>query len=413
MTDQDLKRRNVILGRLLEVSLVLNSKLALAPLLDFIMEAVCEITSAEAASILLYDRHNDELRFSATNSPGADLEEMAQIPVPMEGSIAGQIARENRPIVIQDALTDPRIYRPVDQKIGFQTRSLLGVPMQIKGEMVGVLEAVNKKEGSWSDDDRNHLFILASQAAVAIQNARQTEELKRAYEQLDKLDKLKSDFIAIASHELRTPLGVILGYASFLKEEASGRYEDHATAVLNSALHLRNVIEDLTNLRFLQLGRVDITSEVVPLSALIRAAQSDVQDLAVAKGHQLTIDLSGGDPGVEVDRIKIGMAITNMLNNAVKFTPKGGNILIETEYRPDEAWIKITDNGVGIPPESLNKVFDDFYQVEDHMTRRHNGMGIGLSIAKGMVEAHNGRVWAESEGEGKGSTFVIALPLSS
>jgi signal transduction histidine kinase len=406
----DLQRQNAVLNRLLDVSLILNSNLAIKPLLGFIMEATCEITSSEAASIMLYDRNADQLRFVAANSPGTDMAKLTAIPVPMEGSIGGQIVRENRSIMIQDE-SDPRIYRPVDNAIKFRTRSLLGVPMQIKGEVIGVLESVNKREGLWTEEDRSHLSILASQAAVAIQNAQQAEALRKAYDSLHQLDKLKSDFIAIASHELRTPLGVILGYASFLQEEAQGEASEHATAVLNSALHLRNLIEDLTNLRFLQLGSTELSREPVPVSALIEAAEHDVHSLIAAKGTKLIVDRTHGEALVNVDRLKIGMALTNILNNAIKFTPSNGQIAIAMEKRPHEILIRVQDNGMGIPPDKLERIFDQFYQVEDHMTRRQNGMGIGLPIARGMVQAHDGRLWAESEGLNKGSTFIIALPL--
>src|SRR5258708_4002593 len=408
--ESDLRQQNDLLNRLLEVSLILNSNLTLESLLTYIMEATCEITHSEAASILLYDRNSDELRFVASNSPGTDQQTMAEIPVPMEGSIAGQIVRDNRPIIITD-VNDPRICRGVDDTTGFTTRTLLGVPMRIKEEVVGVLESVNRRDGSWTVDARDHLSILAAQAAVAIENARQATALKKAYNDLSQLDKLKNDFIAIASHELRTPLGVILGYASFLKEEAQGEASEHAAAVLNSPLHLRNLIEDLTNLRYLQLGKADLVREDVTVSALLQAALHDVQSLAAAKGHHLTENIEDDLAQVHVDRLKIGMALTNILNNAIKFTQNNGEITIATEQRPHEVVITVADNGMGIPQEQLEKIFEEFYQVADHMTRRHNGMGIGLSIARGMVEAHNGPLWAEREGLGKGITFVVALPL--
>jgi len=408
----NLQKQVNVLARLLEVSLILNSNLALAPLLRFIMDAACEITQSEASSILLYSDTTDELRFVASNSPNTPQEQMAEIAVPMDGSIAGQIVREKRAIVIQDGDEDPRIYRVVDDSIGFRTRGLLGVPMRIKDKVVGVLEAVNKREDAWTEDDRNHLSILASQAAVAIQNAQQAEALQKAYNDLAQIDKLKNDFIAIASHELRTPLGVILGYASFLKEEAQGEASEHASAVLNSALHLRNLIEDLTNLRYLQLGKSELSMEEVSVKDLLEAAEHDVQSLMIAKGHRLHIAWDGTDTVVQVDRSKIGMALTNILNNAIKFTPNNGQITLGVESRPHEVWIKITDNGVGISADHIDKIFDEFYQVEDHMTRRHNGMGIGLSIARGMVVAHEGRLWAESDGPDRGCTFFVALPLN-
>lgn len=407
----DFVRQNAIFQRLLEISITLNSSLALKPILSEILTATCEIVNSEAASLLLYVGNTNELRFVASNTPGENHEVLMRTPVPVEGSVAGQIARENRPIIIQNADQDERIYRSVDIRIGFHTRSLLGVPMHIKGNVIGVLEALNKREGLWTQEDAHHATILASHAAVAIQNARQTEALRKAYAELDQLDKLKTDFIAIASHELRTPLSVILGYASFLKEDAQGEVSEVASAVLNSALQLRSLIEDMTNLRFLHQGTLETHCENVSAAQAVRTALSELQALAQAKGQRLVLDLEQ-DALICVDRAKIGMALINILNNAIKFTPQGGEIRISLERRPHEVWIRVADTGVGIPPDLLNKIFDEFFQVEDHMTRRHNGMGIGLSIARGMIQAHNGRVWAESNGRGQGSVFTVALPVA-
>jgi signal transduction histidine kinase len=409
----ELQRRNTILRRLLDVSLILNANLELQPLLRFIMDAVCEITNAEACSILLYNAKLNELRFVASNSPGVDIRQLSKIPVPMEGSIAGQIASENVPIVITDASDDPRIYRKVDESIDFETRSLLGVPMTLKGSVVGVLEAVNKTQGEWTVDDRASLLILASHAAVAIHNAQQAEALRDAYDELGKIDKVKSEFIAIASHELRTPLGVIMGYASFLQMEAQGEASEHATMVLNAALHMRNLIEDLVNLRFLQTGASELNREPVPAGELLMAARQEIQALADAKGQTLTVDSTHGDHMLDVDRVQMGTVLENILNNAVKFTPNGGQITLRLEPRPRELWIRISDTGIGIPADHQERIFDQFHQVEDHMTRSYNGMGLGLSIAKGIVNAHGGRLWVESAGHAKGSTFIIALPLVS
>jgi signal transduction histidine kinase len=284
--------------------------------------------------------------------------------------------------------------------------------MRSKDHIIGVLEAVNKIEGTWTDDDRRSLLVLASQAAIAIQNAQIMEQLQQAYNELNQLDKLKNDFISIASHELRTPLSVILGYATFLKEEAQGEAGAHASAVLNSALRMRNLIEDMTNLRYLKLGEAELKREHLPLAALFQAAQSDVQALAQAKGHQFQVDTPDVGVVVVVDRSKFGMALTNLLNNAIKFTPSGGQIRLTYNLKPGSVWIIVQDTGVGIPQDQLEKIFEEFHQVEDHMTRRHGGMGLGLSIARALVEAHGGRIWAESQGTNRGSTFYINLPLT-
>ncbi|HRE47837.1 MAG TPA: HAMP domain-containing sensor histidine kinase [Aggregatilineales bacterium] len=407
----DLTRQNAILSRLLDVSLVLNLNVALKPILGYILDAVCEITECEAASILLYNRNNDELRFAASNTPGSSIEDLQKIPVPMSGSIAGQIVRENRPIIIQNAADDARIYRSVDESIGFRTQMLLGVPMHVRGNVIGVVEALNRRSGEWTQDNLTHLTILASHAAVAISNARQTEALRKANEELSKLDKIKNDFIAIASHELRTPLSVILGYASFLKDEAQGEASDHAAAVLNSALHLRNLIEDMTNLRYLQIGKIELAMEHAAIGTLMQAAHNDLKSLAEAKEHRLEIDLGNTNVLVYMDRTKVAMAIINLLNNAIKFTPNKGTIRLYAEPHGEEIWVRVSDNGIGLPADQLEKVFEEFHQVADHMTRKHNGMGLGLSIARGFAEAHHGRVWAESAGVGKGATFTMALPI--
>ncbi|MBI5957319.1 MAG: GAF domain-containing sensor histidine kinase [Chloroflexi bacterium] len=399
------------LNRLVEVSLALNSTLELRPLLTIIMDHAAEITGAESASVMLYDRKTDQLRFVAATTQSPVTKELLNIPVPLENSIAGTILREDRAIVVDDVSTDPRHYRKADDQSGFDTRSLLGVPMRSKDHIIGVLEAVNKIQGGWTEDDQRSLLVLASQAAIAIQNAQMMEQLQRAFNELDQLDKLKNDFIAIASHELRTPLSVILGYATFLKEEAQGEVGAHASAVLNSALRMRNLIEDMTNLRYLKLGEAELKREHLPLAALFQAAQNDVQALAQAKGHNLQVETPDVSVVVVVDRVKFGMALTNLLNNAIKFTPSGGQIRLTYNLKPGSVWIIVQDTGVGIPQDQLEKIFEEFHQVEDHMTRRHGGMGLGLSIARALVEAHSGRIWAESQGPNHGSTFFINLPL--
>ena len=406
--EQEIRRLN----RLVQASLVINSTLELRPLLSVIMDHVADLTNAESASVMLYDPTTDQLRFVAATTNDPFVEELLNILVPLEGSVAGAVLSENRVIVRDDLTNDPLHFRAADAKSGFDTRSLIGVPMRYKDEPIGVLEAVNKKEGSWTDSDRRNMMILASQAAVAIKNAQMMEQLQSAYNELNQLDKLKNDFIAIASHELRTPLSVILGYATFLKEDAQGEVSAHASAVLNSALRMRNLIEDMTNLRYLKMGEAELVREHIPLAAVFQAAQSDVEGMMQAKGHTLEVHMPDMSLIVVVDRIKLGMALTNLLNNANKFTPSGGRITLTYERKPGAVWIIVKDTGVGIPQDQLERVFEEFHQVEDHMTRRHGGLGLGLSIVKALVAAHGGRIWAESEGPGRGSTFNISLPLT-
>jgi len=246
---------------------------------------------------------------------------------------------------------------------------------------------------------------------VAIHNANLIDALQRAYDELGKLDKLKSDFIAIASHELRTPLGVILGYAALLKEDTDQATSEHASAVLNSALRMRALIEDMTNMNMLRIGTAEMAMSVQPLTPLAEAASDELAMLIQAKGQSLSRHLPPEPLRAMADGPKLTMALTNLLNNAMRFTPSGGTIALDLERHGSEAWLRVRDTGVGIPADQLERVFDQFYQVENHMTRRHEGMGLGLAIVRAIARAHGGRAWAESPGADRGATFTIALPL--
>ncbi len=397
-------------SRLLEISVTLNSTLELNRLLQFIMDSTADLVDSEGASILLVDENTKDLFFAAAT--GTNPEELRKIPVPMEGSIAGTVFKEDRPLIINEVAQDPRHFQQVEEKTKLSTRSLAAVPMRMRDEVIGVLEAINKRNGAFEKRDLDTLGIVASQAAVAINNARLLNALKKAYEELGKLDRMKGDFIAIASHELRTPLGVILGYAALLKDEAGGESSEHAETVLNAALRMRSLIEDMTNINAMKVGSRELDLLVQVLQKAVRTAEQEVAELIRAKGQRLTVELPEEALQARIDAPKLNMALSNLLNNAMRFTPPAGWILLKLERHQSEGWIRVTDSGIGIPRNELERIFDQFYQVEDHMTRKYQGMGLGLSIVKAISEAHGGRVWAESAGPNEGATFTIALPLA-
>jgi signal transduction histidine kinase len=397
------------LSRLVENSVTLNSTLDLDRLLQLIIDSAAELLDSDGASILLVDENTQDLYFAA--STGSEPEELKKINVPLEGSIAGTIYREERPIIIHDVEQDTRHYREVGEKIKLQTRSLIGVPLRIQDRITGVLEAINKKEGAFDETDAEILADIAAQAAVAIHNARLVDALQKAYDELGKVEKLKSDFIAIASHELRTPLSVILGYAGILKEEAGEGTSGHAEAVLQSAMQMRSLIEDMTNMNMLRIGSAEMAFARTPLQSVVQEAFEEVVGLIEAKGQSIALTLPDHELFAMVDAPKLTMALTNLLNNAMRFTPAEGNILVELQRRGSEAWISVQDDGIGIPQDQISWIFDQFYQVESHMTRSHGGLGLGLAIVRAVVEAHQGRVWAESGGEDAGAKFTVALPL--
>jgi sigma-B regulation protein RsbU (phosphoserine phosphatase) len=208
------------LERIVEISRQLSATHDLATLLQAIVDIASELTESAGASILLYDHASGELRFEAL--PGFQDQDLKGMSVPLDSSIAGWIFTHTRPMVLQDATKDPRIYREIDKSTEFQTTSLLGVPLMVNQQPIGVIEAVNKRDmGHYTEDDLAVLETLAGQAAVAIENVRLLKKLQDANAELLRLDRMKSDFIAIASHELRTPLGLILGHSTFLKETSN------------------------------------------------------------------------------------------------------------------------------------------------------------------------------------------------
>jgi signal transduction histidine kinase len=406
-----LNERVAVLERMVEVGQIITSTLDLHQLLEIIAEVALELTRTEAASIMLLDKNTGELYFETAT--GDKSEEVKRVTVPLEGSIGGWIFTHNESLIIHDSQKDPRHFRGADMKTGFLTRSLMGAPLDFRGETIGVIEVMNRTvEEDFSDQDLQALEALAAQAAVAIQNARLLSELQRAYDDLAELDQVKSDFVAVASHELRTPLSVILGYASFLKQDLQGEASQQLDIVLQSATRLRALIDDMVNLRHLDTGeaRTQLYVEEFAVQDLVADVVQEFSAMAEAKRLRLGVRQSASSIEITADRQKIYLVLANLLSNAVKFTGAGGKVLLAVERRNAEVWLSVRDTGVGIPADKLEKVFDHFYQVEGSLNRHHEGMGLGLPIAKGMVELHGGRIWAESV-EGMGSSFTVALPL--
>ncbi len=405
-----LRQMVVRLSRLVEISVTLNSTLDLDRLLQFIIRSAADLVESEAASILLVGDKTRDLYIAAATD--ADPETLQKIPVPKEGSIAGTVFREDRPLILNELGATEQSYPEAGEGESFSVRSLIGVPLRIRDDVTGVLEAVNKRQGIFDEADLLTLTNIASLAAVAISNARQIEALNRAYDALGKLDQLKTDFIAIASHELRTPLGLILGNASLLKELTGEEVSEHADAILTSAMRMRVLIEDMTNLNMLQAGSANLVLSKRPLQHIVQLAYEEALELAEAREQTIKLALPTETLEAMVDEQKITLALTNLINNAIRFTPKERELRLTLEQHGHEAWLRVYDEGIGLVPDELETVFDSFYQVEDHLTRQHDGLGLGLPIVKAIAESHGGRVWVESEGPDQGATFTIALPLA-
>lgn len=408
----DLEQRIGYLERIVKVSQILNSTLSLQPLLQIIVQSATELTNTEACSIMLMDKNTKELRFA--ESTGGVSDALKKVVVPLDGSIGGWVVRSNRPLLIRDAKNDPRWHKGVDESTDFETRSILGVPLRVRNQVTGVLELVNKKtEVGFVQDDIQIAETLASHAAIAIQNARLLDELQQAYRDLSEVDRIKGDFVSIASHELRTPLSLVLGYASFLRDNVTGQASEQADIVFKSAMRLRSLIDDMVNLRHIQTNEVPLERSFFSLRQLTLDVVKEFADFVQGKQQTLTTKFIPNDLplNIDADRQKIHLVLANLVSNAIKFTGEKGRIHVNVELKAHEYWINVIDTGIGIPKTDYNHIFDQFYQVERPLTRTYEGMGLGLSIVKGLVEIHKGRIWVESM-VGKGSNFTVVFPTA-
>jgi len=376
--------------------------------LQLVITAASEITDSEVASILEPDKEPGKLRFLTTAWFHREL--LSSVKVPIEASLAGWVFQNGKPRIVADVAVEPRHYRGVDDADGFQTRSLLAVPIIFRGETFGVLEAINKaSQGNYTGQDVLLLETLAALVAIAIQNARQMDKVQESSNEMDALDQMKNDFIAIASHELRTPLGLILGHAAALRDGVREEYRPDVDIILRSSLSLKEIIDNIVSLENIRRGIDKIRRRPAPIRRIVE----DVLDAFIEEARQKGISMSAAfqpeNLVIECDAPKIIIVLSNLTRNAVAFSNSGSHIQINVEQIPGYIQVAVIDQGIGIPAKDLPHIFERFYQAESHLTRKHGGIGLGLSVAKLMVEMHGGRIWAESV-EGKGSTFHFILP---
>ena len=398
------------LERLLEVVRGLTTAPDLESFLQTVINEATELTDSELSSILEYDETAEELRFLAMHWFQRDL--LRPVGVPLEGSAAGWVFRRGQPLIIQDVKVDQRHFKVVDRVTKHITHSLVAVPLLVRGEVVGVLETLNKKDNAhYTEEDLTILETLAALAAQAIQNVSLQRRVRATSIELAELERLKTDFIAIASHELRTPLGLILGHATFLRELADEQYSEQLDMIIRNATKLKTIVENLSDVDNVQTGAARVRNQTVSLKKIIDDVMVTFQDEARSRNITLAAEDGQSPFYIDADGIKLSIALSNLVKNALQFTESGGHVTISMQQDTGYYKVSVADDGIGIPARDLPRVFERFFQVETHLTRRYGGMGLGLAVAKAMIELHGGRIWAESE-EGKGSKFTFLLPTS-
>jgi signal transduction histidine kinase len=399
LIDLTLQRQAMMLKqyeRIIELNRHLNAVLDLPPLLQLIIEAARELTDSENSSILLVDRKSGDLYFEAATVVGK--EKLERVIVPMDSSIAGWVVQHNEPVVIGDVEEDNRHFKQADMAIAYTTHSLIAVPLSVKGQVIGVLNALNKAEGqSFDEDDVNLLTILAAQAAVAIENARLFQQ---------------SDLLSEVAHELRTPLTSIRGYSKMLLLAEGIDQEkklEFAETIHREAIRLGQMINDFLDLARLESGRSHMAQEPVNMNEVISQTLTIMQPQAAERQISIALQVPETLPTVIGDPDRLKQILVNLVSNAVKYNHEGGRVDIEVKVGENELNVAVRDTGRGIAEEDLPYVFEKFYRVDDS-EQQVKGTGLGLSITKHIIEVHGGTISVQSV-QGQGSTFSFTLPL--
>ena len=342
---------------------------------------------------------------------GAAKEAFAHLPPPRATAVFAPTFHGEGTVRLDDVTLDPR-YGQNPPYHGMPdghlpVRSYLAVPVKsAAGEVLGGLFFGHSRPGMFTEHHERLVNGVAGWASLALENARLYTEAREA-------DRLKDEFLAVLSHELRTPLSAIVGYARLLRgnvltgEKAARGLE----ALERNSAALTQIVEDVLDVSGIVSGKIRLDVQPVELPLVVHNAIATVQPAADAKGVrvQTIVDPHVGPVSGDPDRLQ--QVIWNLLSNAVKFTPKNGRVQARVERVNSHIDIVVSDTGVGIAPEFLPFVFERFRQADAGTTRKTGGLGLGLSIVRHIVEMHGGSVQVVSEGEGKGATFRVQLPL--
>ncbi|MCC7361575.1 MAG: GAF domain-containing sensor histidine kinase [Anaerolineales bacterium] len=383
------------LERLMEITQGLASTLDHGRLLRKIVEAACELTDSEAGSIMLLDPASGELRFEATSNLRAG--QMDDVAVPLHNSVAGWVVTNNKTLVVPNTALDPRWNPTVDGVTAFVTRSILAVPLSARTQTLGVLEALNKRTGTYNDDDLTMLQWLAAQAAVAIANARLFQQ---------------SDLVAEMVHELRTPLAALTATSHLLlrPEMTEAQRREMVVTIQRETGRLAQLTTDFLDMARLESGRVRFVYSQFALGDLLAECQQIVAPQAAERGITTMLEAAADLPLLEGDRDKLKQVILNLLTNAVKYNRANGEVVLRAEAAGHLFRVYVDDTGPGIPREVQGRLFDRFYRApgtEDTAP----GTGLGLTIAKRIVEALGGEIGVQST-LGRGSTFYFFVPAA-
>ena len=323
--------------------------------------------------------------------------------------------------IVRDVRADPRTAAAASALEGKHARTFVNVPVMERGRLVAVLFVNDDKVRDWSPDELAFIQEAAIRTRTAVERATAENVLRASEERHRQLStalaesgRMKDEFLATLAHELRNPLAPI---RNALKLQSLAAHDPAMIAQTRALMerqvvHMVRLIDDLLDMSRLSRGLVELKIERVSMAPAIALALEASRPAVEQSSHELAVNLPGEALVVEADPVRVAQIVTNLLNNAAKFTPTGGKLGLTLERDGDFAVMRVRDNGIGLQPEMLERVFNMFEQVDRSYAQVSGGLGIGLTLVKQLVEAHGGSVHAESAGLGRGSEFSVRLPLA-
>jgi signal transduction histidine kinase/ActR/RegA family two-component response regulator len=393
---------------LAETGRALSQSLDVAEVATRIADSVRRLIGGNPAVVYRIDPETGDavpLAISGDAGPGFG----TRFRIPRGIGAVGLAVRERAPVVTTDLTADPRIELDEATRARLEAaphRAALAVPLLVQDVVIGAVLVGDRAGRPFTPEQVALVRAFADQAAIALENA-------RLYEEASAANRAKDEFLATLSHELRTPLTAMLGWARLLRAR---RLDDETSARALGSLErntklLTQLIDDLLDVSRITSGKLQLDPRPLDLVVVIDGALDAARAAAEAKRVTLATRLDPSAGPVWGDAARLQQVVWNLLSNAVKFTPAGGRVDVALTRAGDEAHVIVADTGRGIAPAFLPHIFDRFRQAETGSTRRHGGLGLGLAIARELVEMQGGVIRATSEGEGRGAVFTVALPL--
>ena len=406
---QDLSQSLEETGALSEVIRAVSSSLDLREILDTVARQAVALSGADGCGIFEY--RPDHGRFEAVVSQGISRRFLDEIPVGVNQGTLGQATQTGEPVQVADveAVAD---YPFRDRFVAEGLRAVLTVPM--KGGDVGRgIVLFRRTPGEFGERVVTLMRTLADQSIVAIANAHLFREIEEKSRLLEVADRHKSEFLASMSHELRTPLNAIIGFSEVLLQRMFGelnpKQDEYLQDVLSSGRHLLSLINDILDLSKVEAGRMELELARFDLPQALQDTLVLVRERAMRHGIDLHLEADARLGALVGDERKIKQVMLNLLSNAVKFTPEGGRIEVRAVPTDGGVEISVADTGIGIAPENQELIFEEFRQAGGDYAHKREGTGLGLTLARKLVELHGGRLWVKSQ-VGQGSTFTFSVP---